>query len=35
LAFPLVASGVLGGVFFQLCDLLFVSRLGESAVAAW
>jgi putative MATE family efflux protein len=34
LALPLVASGVLGGVFFQLCDLLFLSRLGEAAVAA-
>lgn len=34
LALPLVASGVLGGVFFQLCDLIFVSRLGEAAVAA-
>ncbi len=34
LALPLLASGVLGGVFFQLCDLVFVSRLGEAAVAA-
>jgi putative MATE family efflux protein len=34
LALPLVASSLLGGVLFQLCELTFVSRLGESAVAA-
>lgn len=34
LALPLVASGVLGGVVFQLVDLTFVSRLGEQAIAA-
>lgn len=34
LALPLVASGVLGGVVFQLTDLTFVSRLGEQAISA-
>ena len=34
LALPLIASGVLGGVVFQLLDLTFVSRLGEDAIAA-
>ncbi|MEM7412683.1 MAG: MATE family efflux transporter [Myxococcota bacterium] len=34
LALPLVASGVLGGVVFQIADLSFVSRLGEAPLAA-
>lgn len=34
LALPLMASSLLGGVVFQLCELAFVSRLGEEAVAA-
>jgi putative MATE family efflux protein len=34
LALPLILSGVMGGVVFQLFDLTFVSRLGEQAIAA-
>lgn len=34
LALPLVASSLVGGVVFQLFELVFVSRLGEAAVAA-
>ena len=34
LALPLLASSVLGGVFFQLVDLTFLSRLGEAPMAA-
>ena len=34
LALPLVGSGLLGGVVFQLFDLTFVSRLGEEAISA-
>jgi putative MATE family efflux protein len=34
LALPLMASSLLGGVVFQLCELAFVSRLGDAAVAA-
>lgn len=34
LALPLVASGLLGGVVYQLFDLSFVSRLGEQAISA-
>jgi putative MATE family efflux protein len=34
LALPLLASGVLGGVAYQMLDLFFVSRLSEEAIAA-
>lgn len=34
LALPLVASGLLGGVVYQLSDLTFVSKLGEAAISA-
>jgi Na+-driven multidrug efflux pump len=34
LALPLVTSGLLGGVLFQLVDLHFVSQLGEAAISA-
>jgi putative MATE family efflux protein len=34
LALPLVTSGLLGGVLFQLVDLHFVSQLGETAISA-
>lgn len=34
LALPLVTSGLLGGVLFQLFDLHFVSQLGEAAMSA-